>query len=328
MSIVFRFVLFAALCHASAGGSIEPPPGSENLPPPSAHMSRVLPYDFEEVTHAWFSGPTDDKFLREEVVETWSGGEKRVCKRMYTKNPFPRIVRMTVVRSEELVWYEEIKVHSKKRYATFWSINLSLLGVGQAYRRATMRADPNNPKHTVFEQEGGVVLKGEYPHAFKNSVEHFAAQAFLGICEKSTNALEKSLQVAAASRAASPSPQLQPPRRASPFSSLREGSTPPASVSESEEASSDLESSPQSGLRGLLSTFIYTITHPQVLLSALVVLRVKAHTQSVASNNPNQAAAKLPERQQLNHKGAEPTFKLRSVFGAAAAAFVGQSRPM
>uniref|UniRef100_A0A7S0VWD6 PRELI/MSF1 domain-containing protein n=1 Tax=Hemiselmis tepida TaxID=464990 RepID=A0A7S0VWD6_9CRYP len=325
MPSILKLTMIIALCHASAGGSIEPPPGSENLPPPSASMSRVLPWEFEEVTHAWFNGPTDENFLREEAVETWNGGEKRVCKQMYTRNPFPRIVRMTVVRSEELVWYEEIKVNSKKRYATFWSINLSLLGVGQAYRRATMRADPSNPKHTVFEQEGGVVLKGEYPQAFKNSVEHFAAQAFLGVCEKSTDALEASLR-RAASRSGPPAPQLERSQAKSFFSLLRQGSTTEASPSQSEEVSSEVEA-PQAGWRELLSTLVYTMAHPRVLLSALVVLRVKAHTQSVANANPSPAATKLPEKQQPPHKGTEPAFKLRNVFGAAAAAFVGQSRP-
>jgi len=293
-------------------------------------MSRVLPFDFEEVTHTWFNGPTDEKFLREETSETWSGGERKVCKRMYTKNPFPRIISATVVRSKELVWYEEIKVHKGKRYATFWSVNLSLLGVGQAYRRATMRADPSNPKHTIFEQEGGVVLKGEYPQAFKSSVERFAAQAFLGICEKSSDALEASLREAA-SRQASPSPPQQPAM--SLFSSLRDASsssTPEASSpSEEEDEGTKAADTQQQGLRGLISTLIYAVSHPRVLVSALLVLRVKAHTQSAASSmQPTPPAAKLPEKQPLPQKGADPVFKLRNVFGAAAAAFVGQSRLM
>ena len=68
----------------------------------------------------------------------------------------------------------------------FRSINMSLQGVGRAYRRATMRVDPTDASRTIFEQEGGVVLHGDYPRQFKNSVEHFAAQAFLGVCRRAT----------------------------------------------------------------------------------------------------------------------------------------------
>jgi len=322
MSSVRAISLVLATLHVVSGVTIEPPEGLDKLPPAMAKMSRVLPFAFEQVHHTWITGPVDPQFIREETMETWSGGEKQVAKRMYTRNPFPRIVRMTVVRSEELVWYEEIKVHEKQRYATFYSINLSLQGVGRAYRKATMKVDPNNPKHTIFEQEGGVMLKGEYPQAFKSSVEHFAAQAFLGICEKSTDSLEASLRAAeAAASQSSSSPLLS--SQASQADETSEGVLPPSPVLEE----SDSDNEKPSGLRGILSSLVYAVCHPHVLLSALLVLRIKHHSeQQQQQQQPSPRASKLSERQPVPlHKVHESVFRLRRGFGAAAAAFVGQS---
>lgn len=72
---------------------------------------------------------------------------------------------------------------------------MSLQGVGLAYRRATMRADPSDGSKTIFLQEGGVELHGEYPRQFKSSIEHFAAQAFLGVCKRATGERQRAAGV-------------------------------------------------------------------------------------------------------------------------------------
>lgn len=50
-----------------------------------------------------------------------------------------------VIREEQLIWYEEQKINKKQRYASYLSLNKNLNTLGTAYRKATMRADPNNP---------------------------------------------------------------------------------------------------------------------------------------------------------------------------------------
>jgi len=60
--------------------------------------------------------------FREEREEEYVGDELVVRKMIYTKNPFPFIVRKTLIRPEELVWYEELRVNKKKRTACFWYV--------------------------------------------------------------------------------------------------------------------------------------------------------------------------------------------------------------
>ena len=63
---------------------------------------------------------------REEREEERIKDELVVRKLMYTKNPFPFIVRKTLIRPEELVWYEELRVNKKKRTASFWYVSHAL----------------------------------------------------------------------------------------------------------------------------------------------------------------------------------------------------------
>jgi hypothetical protein len=156
---------------ASSGAETSVRAKLSSLPPTSAEMGVVLFYPFEVVFHAWENGPQDKNFIREEKKEVWSGSEMSVEKVIYTRNPFPYLIKKTVrhqhsstlvtnsafdiaqkrdryaqvIREEQLIWYEEQKINKKQRYASYYSCNKNLNTLGTAYRKATMRADPNNP---------------------------------------------------------------------------------------------------------------------------------------------------------------------------------------
>jgi hypothetical protein len=62
----------------------------------SAEIRCVIPYPFEVVHNAWETGPQDVNFIREDKKETWCGSEMAVQKTIYTRNPFPFLIKKTV----------------------------------------------------------------------------------------------------------------------------------------------------------------------------------------------------------------------------------------
>lgn len=163
-----------------------------------AVFSRVLHFPFESVLRAWEGGPPDPNFIKEEVKVEFHGSEERKMKTIYTKNPLPYVIRKTLIRDEQFVFEESQSIDLEKRFSASSCDNKVLESIVQAHRSASMRADPNNPNWTIFEQSMTVSISGVLGQTVKTQLESFAEGLFLSAAESGTNMLETTLAEEAA----------------------------------------------------------------------------------------------------------------------------------
>ena len=141
-------------------------------PKRQASLVRQIKHPWENVHAAWEGGEQDPNFIKEEKNVVWSGTTATITKTIYTRSPFPKVMRFIIheLGQDMLVFGEEQVIDMKKREASYLSVNKNLKSIGSAYRAASMRQDPSNPEWTLFEQEGGIELSSGYPDAVRGSV--------------------------------------------------------------------------------------------------------------------------------------------------------------
>jgi len=159
----------------------------------SAVFTCVLPFPFESVMAAWEGGPPDPNFIKEDVVVETSGSEEHKTKTLYVKNPLPFIIRKTFIREEMFIFEEDQRIDLKQRYSDSSCDNKVLENIIKAHRSANMRADPNNPSGTIFEQTMTISVSSAFGKTIKSQCESFAVSLFLSSAKSGTTTLEQSL---------------------------------------------------------------------------------------------------------------------------------------
>ena len=98
-----------------------------------------------------------------------------------------------LIRDEQFVFEESQCIDLTKRFSASSCDNKVLESIVKAHRSASMRADPNNPNWTIFEQSMTVSISGVLGQTIKTQLESFAESLFLSAAESGTNMLEATL---------------------------------------------------------------------------------------------------------------------------------------
>ena len=96
------------------------------------------------------------------------------------------------------VFEESQRIDEQQRYSISTCDNKVLENMIKAHRSASMRADPQNPNWTVFEQTMTISISGMFGNTVKSQLESFAEGLFLSSAESGTKILEETLAEEAA----------------------------------------------------------------------------------------------------------------------------------
>jgi hypothetical protein len=106
-----------------------------------------------------------------------------------------------VLRDEMFIFEEDQRIDLQKRYSLSFCDNKVLESMVKAHRTANMRADPNNPNWTIFEQSMTISITGLFGNTVKRQLEAFAENLFISSAESGTTKLEESLAASEARKA-------------------------------------------------------------------------------------------------------------------------------
>lgn len=106
------------------------------------------------------------------------------------------------IREEMFIFQEDQRIDLTRRYSESSCDNKVLEGLIKAHRSANMRADPNNPHSTIFEQTMSISFSSAFGKTIKTQLELFAEGLFLSTAQSGTAILEQSLAEDAANKAA------------------------------------------------------------------------------------------------------------------------------